>query len=78
MTTRALLGVWIAIDENGDYAVGMDHDDAIEQYHNHIGDSGLLALYHLAVDAPLPVAREATITLADDAPVEIVTSVVED
>ncbi|MHB8953335.1 MAG: hypothetical protein ACYC4U_10235 [Pirellulaceae bacterium] len=77
MTERTKLEVWIVLDENGDYTTGTTKDDAVERYGDCIGISGPLAVYGLSVDVPIPEPRTAEITLADDAPVEIIATVQE-
>lgn len=40
MTEKIEIEVWIIMDEDGDYAVGGDRDEAIENFDNNIGGSG--------------------------------------
>jgi hypothetical protein len=77
MADRGTFEVWLVVDSYGDYEVGTTDESALELFADNIGATGPLALYRLSVSAPLPRPREATITLADDAPVKIVVEVEE-
>jgi hypothetical protein len=77
MTAREKLDLWLVVDANGDYDVRNDRDAALEAYVEMIGGNEIRALYHLVVDAPLPATREVSVALADNAPAEIIVTVVE-
>jgi hypothetical protein len=74
---RTQLEIWIAVDENGDYEVSSTKEDVVTRFGDNVGVGGVLVVYQLTVDVPLPEVREASVTLKDDAPVEIITTVVE-
>jgi hypothetical protein len=73
--TREKLDLWLVVDESGDYVVNFNRDDAIEAYVNEVTGAGAVSVYHLVVDVPLPATREVSVTLADDAPAEIIVTV---
>jgi hypothetical protein len=73
MSDRTNLEVWVAVDENGDYCVRNNKDDAMEAYQEEIGTVGvMLAVYRLMVDVPLPVERTVAVVIGEGSEEEVV------
>jgi hypothetical protein len=59
--------VYLMIDANGDYAVGVDVDQVAELYDETIAGSECRRLIHITVSANPPVIVEANVTVPDEA-----------
>ncbi len=59
--------IWIVIDPNGDYAVGVDVDAAHEAYENDIANCKVLQTYKLKLSVPTPAPRTLTATIPAEA-----------
>jgi hypothetical protein len=56
--------VWVAVDENGDYAVGNDNDVCQERYAEDVGGGGLatrLVKVVLSIPRPQPVVLRGVV-----------------
>jgi hypothetical protein len=59
--------VYLMIDANGDYAVGVDVDQVAELYDETVAGSECRRLIKLTVSANLPKPVEASVTVPDEA-----------
>ena len=58
--------VWIVMNEDGDYEVGKDVDDAAEQFDDNLTGS-LRRIVKINVNMTPPQVREANVAVPDDA-----------
>lgn len=70
------LMVWVVVDESGDYAVGVDGDQAAERYAEDIGgDQGTIGIRRvkltLTVPLPAPIQLTATVEAEETAEVKV-------
>lgn len=59
----AQITISVVIDEDGDYEVGKDRDEAMERYAENIGGDLPRSIIEMAVDAPTPRTIEVAATL---------------
>lgn len=66
--------VWILIDENGDYATGVDAEEAACEYESDIGcgDDTAKRLIKVTLNVPLPVVVELTGDVPSEGEAELV------
>ena len=48
------VNIVLLVDEDGDYAVGQDEDDARERYDDEVGGDRARHFIHLSIRVPLP------------------------
>lgn len=71
-----VLDVWLAVDEEGDYAVGHDRSSAGERYDEEIGTSELGRRFvHLRMGVPLPTPLEVTEDMLIDETATVVAAI---
>jgi hypothetical protein len=58
--------VWVLIDENGDYSVGKDQEQAQEDYDGNINAPGAKRMVKLTIKIPLPVPVEVTVNVPEE------------
>jgi hypothetical protein len=59
--------MFAAIDSNGDYSVGKDSDEAVENYNNEWGALSPLRVIQVNLTARPPGVTEASVTVPDEA-----------
>lgn len=59
--------VFLLIDIDGSYEVGVDADDVIKRFSENIGDTAPCRMIKLNVKASLPVEIAADVVVPDDA-----------
>lgn len=80
MTNRTQVSVYIAIDEDGDYAFGTDVETARERYAEEVGDANerTVIVREVELSVPLPAAyvphSGPAVTVADEPAPEPVTA----
>jgi hypothetical protein len=74
MTKRINAEIWVLTDTNGDYAVGIDADEARVKYEEQIGELAVcdgFRLVKVSLSVPLPSVAEVSgsIDIPEDEPV---------
>lgn len=60
------IAVWVMVDSDGDYAVGIDADNAADNYDQEVNANSGRRLVKVLVTVPLPVPLEATATIEEE------------
>jgi hypothetical protein len=59
--------IWVVLDAEGDYAVGVDRDQAVERFEEEIGGTAGARLAKITVTMTPPVEVEANVSIPDGA-----------
>ena len=70
--------VWIVMDKDGDYAVGVDRDVAIENFENEIGNAAGARIVCINVAMEPPKDTEIDVSVPDNAGETVVAAVSEE
>jgi hypothetical protein len=62
MTEKSEVNFCILIDENGDYAIGGDENDAAERYADDIGGDDALAKRHIKLTLSIPLPKPVEVS----------------
>lgn len=59
--------IWLVIDADGDYAVGADRDEAVENFENQIGSAAGARIVKINAKITPPAVEETEADISDEA-----------